>query len=148
MALHYRLLICIIVASPLSALYNGWATTGSISYLFNVNAALAFTFTAILCVLLGNLTLFSSGSINNGHKEKTRPAKKGKTSGKGRQQGDVKWFNGSKGFGFISCDDGEEIFVHFRSLRKDSARLGPGKRVEFVVVDGKKGREAEDVTVI
>jgi len=145
MALHYRLLICIIVASPLSALYNGWATTGGITYAFSVEAAVAFTLTAMLCVALGNLTLIRSGSQHRDN-QKARPAKK--TSSKGRQQGDVKWFNGSKGFGFISCDNGEEIFVHFRSVRKDSARLGPGKRVEFSVVEGKKGREAEDVTVI
>ena len=63
-----------------------------------------------------------------------------------REQGEVKWFNVSKGFGFISKDDGEEIFVHFRSIRGEGRRsLRDGQRVSFVVAQSDKGPQAEDV---
>ncbi len=66
-----------------------------------------------------------------------------------RQQGTVKWFNNSKGFGFISRDEGEDVFVHFRSIRGDGYRsLDEGERVEFNVVSGDKGLQAEDVAKI
>lgn len=139
MALHYRLLICIVVASPLSALYNGCSVTGSLSYLFDLHAAIAFTLTAILCVILSGLNL---GSAGNAKPRKPRASKNG------QQQGEVKWFNGGKGFGFITCENGDEIFVHFRSVQKDSARLSPGKRVEFTIGQGQKGAEAENVRVL
>ena len=62
--------------------------------------------------------------------------------------GTVKFFNQSKGFGFITRENGEEIFVHFRSMQKNSKRLSPGLDVEFAVVDGEKGPEASDVVVM
>jgi len=63
-----------------------------------------------------------------------------------REEGKVKWFNVSKGFGFIIKDDGEEIFVHFRSIRGDGRRsLRDGQRVAFDVADSDKGPQAEDV---
>ena len=59
----------------------------------------------------------------------------------------MKWFNVSKGFGFIVKDDGDEIFVHFRSIRGANRRgLKDGQRVSFVVADSDKGPQAEDVT--
>jgi CspA family cold shock protein len=68
-----------------------------------------------------------------------------------RQQGAVKWFNYSKGFGFITRDSGEDIFVHFKSIRGegDGKRgLREGQRVEFSISEGEKGLQADDVTVI
>lgn len=63
-----------------------------------------------------------------------------------RESGAVKWFNVSKGFGFIVKDDGDEIFVHFRSIRgADRRGLKDGQRVSFVVTDSDKGPQAEDV---
>ena len=63
-----------------------------------------------------------------------------------REQGQVKWFNVSKGFGFIVKDDGEEIFVHFRSIRGEGRRgLNDGQRVNFIVEQSDKGPQAEDV---
>jgi CspA family cold shock protein len=63
-----------------------------------------------------------------------------------RVEGQVKWFNVSKGFGFITQDDGEEIFVHFRSIRGEGRRsLRDGQRVSFVVAQTEKGPQAEDV---
>lgn len=65
-----------------------------------------------------------------------------------REQGHVKWFNASKGFGFITRENGEDIFVHFRSIRGDGHRvLRDGQRVNFTVGKGNKGLQAEDVAV-
>jgi CspA family cold shock protein len=74
----------------------------------------------------------------------------GTTSGAGtRQHGTVKWFNVSKGFGFITRDDGEEIFVHFRSIRGGGRRgLRDGQKVSFIVADSDKGPQAEDVEAL
>ncbi len=67
-----------------------------------------------------------------------------------REKGEVKWFNRSKGFGFIIRETGDEIFVHQRSIRgADDARSRPvlrdGEAVEFVVTEHDKGLQAEDV---
>ncbi|MDN6276138.1 cold-shock protein [Psychrobacter sp.] len=64
-----------------------------------------------------------------------------------REQGTVKWFNDAKGFGFIQRDSGEDIFVHFRAIQGDGYRsLADGEKVEFSVVEGEKGLQAEEVT--
>lgn len=63
-----------------------------------------------------------------------------------RETGTVKWFNTSKGFGFISRDSGDDIFVHFRAIRGEGHRvLMEGQRVDFVVMQRDKGLQAEDV---
>jgi CspA family cold shock protein len=67
----------------------------------------------------------------------------------GKEQGTVKWFNGSKGYGFIERDAGGDIFVHFSAIVGDGYRnLEEGQRVEFVVTQGQKGPQAQDVTAI
>jgi CspA family cold shock protein len=64
-------------------------------------------------------------------------------------QGAVKWFNESKGFGFIQDDGGEDVFVHFSAIQTDGFKtLTEGDRVEFDVVPGEKGRQAANVTRI
>ena len=66
-----------------------------------------------------------------------------------KQQGTVKWFNGSKGYGFIERAEGEDVFVHFNAIVGEGYRnLEEGQRVEFNVVQGQKGLQAEDVVVI
>jgi CspA family cold shock protein len=66
-----------------------------------------------------------------------------------KQQGTVKWFNGSKGYGFIEREDGEDLFVHYNSILGDGYRnLNEGQQVEFTVVQGQKGPQARDVMVI
>lgn len=67
----------------------------------------------------------------------------------GEEFGTVKWFNVKKGFGFITLDDGEEIFVHFRSIKGAGHRhLKPGQEVRFNIIEGEKGPQAEDVSVV
>jgi CspA family cold shock protein len=66
-----------------------------------------------------------------------------------KQQGTVKWFNGSKGYGFIEREDGDDLFVHYNSILGDGYRnLDEGQRVEFNVVQGQKGLQAQDVVAI
>ena len=68
-----------------------------------------------------------------------------------REEGTVKWFNVSKGFGFIIRPDGEEIFVHFRSIigaDKGRRSLRDGQSVSYVVVDSDKGPQAEEVEAL
>lgn len=66
-----------------------------------------------------------------------------------RESGDVKWFNANKGFGFITRDNGDDVFVHFRSIRGKGHRvLRDGQRVEFSVSEGDKGLQADDVAAI
>jgi CspA family cold shock protein len=66
-----------------------------------------------------------------------------------RVQGTVKWFNGSKGFGFISREGGEDVFVHHSAIIAEGYRnLEEGQRVEFSIVQGPKGLQAASVTVL
>ena len=62
-------------------------------------------------------------------------------------QGTVKWFNPQKGFGFISREDGDDVFVHHTAIIGDGYRsLDEGQRVSFDVTEGKKGPQAANVT--
>ncbi len=65
-----------------------------------------------------------------------------------REKGVVKWFNASKGFGFIQRANGEDVFVHFSAIQSNGYRsLDEGAQVEFEVKKGPKGLQAENVTV-
>jgi CspA family cold shock protein len=60
--------------------------------------------------------------------------------------GTVKWFNGSKGYGFLAQEGGEDVFVHYSAIRGEGYRnLEEGQRVEFTVTRGPKGLQASDV---
>ncbi|MCZ7602333.1 MAG: cold-shock protein [Melioribacteraceae bacterium] len=66
-----------------------------------------------------------------------------------RETGTVKWFNASKGYGFITRDGGEELFVHFSSIQSDGyKKLEEGQKVEFTVVEAEKGPQAQEVVNI
>jgi len=64
-------------------------------------------------------------------------------------EGRVKWFNDAKGYGFISREDGEDVFVHFSAIASQGFKsLGEGDRVEFEVTKGPKGLQAANVRKI
>ena len=66
-----------------------------------------------------------------------------------RGTGKVKWFNSNKGFGFITRDEGTDIFVHYSAIRGDGFRsLAEEQMVEFTVVEGEKGPQATDVVIL
>ncbi|MBN1302843.1 MAG: cold shock domain-containing protein [Anaerolineales bacterium] len=66
-----------------------------------------------------------------------------------RVQGTIKWFNNTKGFGFIEQADGPDVFVHFSAISGDGYRtLEEGQQVEFTIGDGPKGPQAQDVIAL
>ncbi len=115
-------------------------------------ASLVLAFIAVLLQLAATQTVNArtanrspSSHRRSQHKNVTAPA----VSTAGREAGTVKWFNTSKGFGFISRDSGDDVFVHFRAIRGEGHRvLVEGQRVEFAVMMRDKGLQAEDVVAI
>ena len=66
-----------------------------------------------------------------------------------KEQGTVKWFNASKGFGFIQRQSGEDVFVHFSAIQGEGYKsLSEGQAVEFDVTKGPKGLQAANVTAL
>ena len=66
-----------------------------------------------------------------------------------RETGTVKWFNPDKGFGFISREQGNDVFVHYSAINGNGYRsLEENQRVEFTIIEGQKGPQAQDVTVL
>jgi CspA family cold shock protein len=63
--------------------------------------------------------------------------------------GTVKWFNATKGYGFIGRDSGDDVFVHFSAIQMEGyKRLEPNQKVEFSVEEGPKGLQAANVTLV
>ena len=63
-----------------------------------------------------------------------------------KEQGNVKWFDGEKGYGFIERENGDDVFVHFSAIQEEGFKnLEEGESVEFDVVAGDRGPQAEDV---
>ena len=66
-----------------------------------------------------------------------------------RQSGTVKWFNDAKGYGFITPEQGQDLFVHFRSIQGSGFKsLKEGQKVTFKVVQGQKGLQADEVQAL
>ncbi|KAF1083891.1 Cold shock protein CspC [Sporotomaculum syntrophicum] len=64
-------------------------------------------------------------------------------------QGTVKWFNDSKGYGFIEGENGRDVFVHYSAIQSNGFKsLSEGQRVEFEVTDGPRGQQASNVEVL
>ena len=85
----------------------------------------------------------------DGERTPVRHRRPGPPKGAKRESGTVKWFDRNKGFGFIVRADGDEIFVHHRSIRRvgnERAGLDDGQDVSFVAVERQRGWQAEDVT--
>ena len=64
-------------------------------------------------------------------------------------KGTVKWFNKEKGFGFITGEDGKDVFAHFSQIQKEGSKeLFEGQEVEFEITEGQKGPQASNIVVI
>lgn len=139
------------VLAPVASL-----VTGGVERVFSVDSLILFVFIFFACAVSSALAgkkqaadLVSSAADNGENMSaKTGKAPSALVNAK-RDAGQVKWFNSSKGFGFITRDDGQDIFVHFRSIRGDGRRfLRDGQRVDFVTGHGEKGLQAEDVVLL
>jgi CspA family cold shock protein len=65
------------------------------------------------------------------------------------ESGTVKWFDNKKGYGFLAREEGEDVFVHFSAIQGDGYKsLAEGQKVEFEIVDGDKGKQAANVTLV
>lgn len=71
------------------------------------------------------------------------------SSSSGTETGTVKWFNVKKGYGFITRDSGDDVFVHYRNIVGSGRRaISDGQRVSFIVIDGDKGLQADEVEAL
>jgi len=153
MSLIAKLLISLAVAAGATVLTVFLADGPLQVYAQFAAFAAATVITAVLVTLPGRPTA-TSAPAQQANRPPAQPAgrkspqapNRDSASDSARETGQVKWFNVSKGFGFITKDDGEEIFVHFRSIRGEGRRgLRNGQRVSFVVAESDKGPQAEDV---
>lgn len=94
----------------------------------------------ILAVFAGGLLVSGTGTHDHDYEHEHEH--------EARESGTVKWFNSKKGYGFITRDRGDDVFVHYRNIEGDGRRsISDGQRVTFVVIHGDKGLQAEEVEV-
>ncbi|MFT7133425.1 MAG: CspA family cold shock protein [Cyclobacteriaceae bacterium] len=108
--------------------------------------------TFILAVFLGRSVLPATTSkpprrnqSKPAARQDSKPARRAASNSK-KEAGTVKWFNIKKGFGFITRDEGDDIFVHYRNIEGNGRRaINEGQRVRFLVINGDKGLQADEV---
>ncbi len=144
MNLLTRIILSAIIAAVSAAVLN--TATSADTNVFAIDT------TAFVIIFIGNIIvalvspIIKTPSKPAAGKKSAAKRHKRKPSGKGREQGQVKWFNVSKGYGFVTRSTGEDIFVHFRSILGEGRRvLREGQTIEFTVTEGDKGPQAEDV---
>lgn len=144
MNLVVKIVIALVIAAIAATAVQALGLAGAALYA-------VFAAVAVLVALLPSPARSTGPAATTGAASERGAARVGQQTRPGsadgnREFGKVKWFNVSKGFGFITKDDGEEIFVHFRSIRGSGRRgLRDGQRVSFVVAQSEKGPQAEDV---
>ena len=98
-------------------------------------------------LLLFIATSFASQLIGGGSSSESESESESSYSSSDRETGTVKWFNVRKGYGFITRDAGDDVFVHFRNIEGSGRRaIEEGQRVSFVVTTGDKGLQADEVS--
>ena len=113
----------------------------------------AYFFSFVLFFIAGLINgAFMPGAKRNVQSQRPHrqsPGSSISSSNSGDEEGTVKWFNVKKGFGFILRENGEEVFVHFRSIEGQGRRiLRQGQRVQFTVIQADKGPQANNVSII
>jgi CspA family cold shock protein len=150
MSLTGKIIIALLIAGAASTLLGFYKLEGMLLFAALSAATIATALLTSIKIDMSSTTAPAAKSSKTPAKAKPRANKVDKpsavSSSAKREEGEVKWFNVTKGFGFISRENGEEIFVHFRSIRGEGRRsLRDGQRVTFVVTDSDKGPQAEDV---
>lgn len=140
---HLTKLIISLVVTAIATMLTTIVVQGDTVSLFDLRIAIAFfVATFATAIIVGSMSPSADASTVDSPASSVV-----KASADGpREHGTVKWFNVSKGFGFIIRENDEEIFVHFRSIRGEGRRsLRDGQKVSFVVAQSDKGPQAEDV---
>ncbi|MBR9883365.1 MAG: cold-shock protein [Oceanospirillales bacterium] len=110
---------------------------------------LGVTFVIVLAAALISALGQSASSPSRSSSRPYAESEDEESENDGREEGTVKWFNVSKGFGFITRSNGDDVFVHFRNIRGRGHRsLTEGQRVRFNVHQSDKGLQAEDVSIL
>jgi CspA family cold shock protein len=139
---YIKILITSVILSIVSSLLilNNQTASGGISESFNM----LWSAEHIMIPVVSFISLFIGSVLARvmaSEKPSSKPVKQG------QERGTVKWFNAAKGFGFITRENGEDVFVHFRSIQgKGHRSLGEGQAVIFTVTEGDKGLQAVDVS--
>ena len=147
MNLLYRIILCAIIAAVTTASLNILTETTTANFAIDTTT-FVIIFIGCVIVAIASPAIVSVSKSAPGKKSAPK-TKKRRPSGKGREQGSIKWFNARKGYGFVTRSTGEDIFVHFRSIRGAGRRvLREGQVIEFTVTEGDKGPQAEDVETV
>lgn len=142
-----HLIIAAVVAVVVSGFYQGYQSEDGSIYVIDPVTMCSFIVATVVTVLLGKIGSMTGSSQPGSSRRSAAPAQA--LADADREEGTVKWFNVSKGFGFIIRGSGEEIFVHYRSIRGHGRRrLFDGQTVSFIIIDSDKGLQADDVEVI
>lgn len=140
--------LSLVIAVPVVAIAAFIEYRISLNELSNVDFWMSHLFSVFSYSVVATLSIFLFKALEKVDSEKFRFAFKFKSKAN-REQGSVKWFNSSKGYGFITRDQGDDVFVHYRSISgKGHRSLYEGQIVEFSVSDGDKGLQADDVKVL
>ena len=132
----------------ISLLTSAVATFISKQFLTVENFSTTTGLTILAALIFASTITTALVTSNRGKSNSPKIAQNVSNTDNSRESGTVKWFNTSKGFGFITRDAGDDVFVHFRSIRGQGHRtLFEGQRVEFNITEGDKGLQAEDVAI-
>lgn len=126
----------------------GVVITKYVAPMFNLNALLIGCALLVLALVLTFIKNLAKRSANKPRKSRAASSNSSSATPSGnQQQGTVKWFNYKKGFGFIEQENGEDVFVHHRSIIGTGRKsLREGQKVLMDIVDGDKGLQAENVS--
>ena len=143
----YRLILSIVLsAAAITILREMSSSDGAAHPTFVDLYIFAIVFLAVALASFISPLIQAGTASNKASSPAPKKASRKSSKSGNREQGTVKWFNVSKGYGFVTRDNGEEIFVHFRSILGEGRRvLREGDSIEFSVTQGDKGPQAEDV---
>jgi len=142
--------LLLLVAGLTSSLPKGLSTndflSGDQGPTFYIIAWIMFMVASTISLILGKESAATVSAGTNSYEDDDSNESDGP---EGVESGTVKWFNVNKGFGFITTDAGDDVFVHFRSIRGRGRRsLRQGQVVRFDLSEGDKGMQADNVSVV